>query len=166
MKKLLLMFCAVALLLTGCVGATVQEGSWHAQSLQDVNGQTVKLSSLVGKPTVIKVWASWCSICLSGLKDYNELSGLNLDVNVVSMVEPGRGSEMGEEEFVAWFKSLDDYEDMTVLLDTTGIVKDEFFVRAYPTYVYLDANGEVAKVLPGHQSNVVILKNLASIEKE
>ena len=166
MKKLLLMFCAVALLLTGCVGVTVQEGSWHAQSLQDVNGQTVKLSSLVGKPTVIKVWASWCSICLSGLKDYNELSGLNLDVNVVSMVEPGRGSEMGEEEFVAWFKSLDDYEDMTVLLDTQEIVKDEFFVRAYPTYVYLDANGEVVKVLPGHQNNVVILENLASIEKE
>lgn len=166
MKKVILMICAVALLITGCVGVAVQEGSWHEQSMQDVNGQTVKLSSLIGKPTVIKVWASWCSICLSGLKDYNELSGLNLDANVISMVEPGRGSEMGEEEFVQWFESLNDYEDMTVLLDTQGIVKDEFFVRAYPTFVYLDATGEVAITRPGHQTNVQILETLASIEKE
>ena len=115
---------------------------------------------------MIKVWSSWCSICLSGLKDYDELSAPGLDANVVSMVEPGRGAEMDEEEFVQWFKSLDDYENMTVLLDTEQIAEETFFVRAYPTFVYLDRNGEVVATRPGHQTNVQILETLASIEKE
>jgi thiol-disulfide isomerase/thioredoxin len=167
MKKLILLICASALILTGCAsGGGAQTGSWLDNSLKDTGGQTVKLSTLKGKPTVIKVWASWCSICLSGLKDFNELSALDLDVNVISMVEPGRGSEKGEEEFVQWFTSLGDYNDMTVLLDTQEIAKDEFLVRAYPTMVYLDANGEVVKAQPGHQTNVQILETLASIEKE
>ncbi|MBT3320059.1 MAG: redoxin domain-containing protein [Clostridia bacterium] len=167
MKKLILLICASALILTGCVASGgVDQGSWLDSSLENTDGQTVKLSSLKGKPTVIKVWSSWCSICLSGLKDYNELSGLDLDVNVISMVEPGRGAEKGEEEFVQWFNSLNEYEDLTVLLDTQQIVKDTFYVRAYPTFVYLYANGEVAVVAPGHQTNVQILETLASIEKE
>ena len=166
MKKLILLICAAALILTGCVAGGIDEGSWLDNSLKDTNGRTVKLDTLIGKPTVIKVWSSWCSICLSGLKDFSELSALDLDVNVISMVEPGRGAEKDEEEFVQWFTSLNDYEDMTVLLDTQPIAKDEFFVRAYPTMVYLDANGEIVKTQPGHQTNVQILETLASIEKE
>ena len=166
MKRVFLVMAAALLFVAGCASTGATSESWLNKSLDDVNGGTFELGSLKGKPTVIKVWSSWCSICLSGLKDYNELSALGLDVNVISMVEPGRGAEMDKNEFVAWFNSLDDYKNMTVLLDTEQIAQDTFFVRAYPTFVYLDENGEVAATRPGHQTNVQILETLSSIEKE
>lgn len=152
--------------MAGCAGKANEEDRWQNESLSDVNGQTFELSSLKGKPTVIKVWTSWCSICLAGLGEYNVLSTMDIDANVISMVSPGESGEMKEQEFKDWYLSLDDYKDVTVLLDTKGIVNDNFFVRAYPTYVYLDKDGELAKLLPGHQSNEIILDTLKTIEEE
>lgn len=167
MKRIFMILFASVMFLAGCVntGDTEKENMLD-EELKDVNGNDYKLSSLKGKPTVIKVWASWCSICLSGLKHYNELSAIDIDANVISMVEPGKNGEMKEDEFSEWYLSLDDYKNITVLLDTKSIVKSNFFVRAYPTLVYLNENGEVVKTHPGHQSNEDILKTLEEIRKE
>lgn len=165
MKKLLILIVATMLLLAGC-GAATEQTDWGETNLKDVYGSEVKISDFEGEPTVIKVWSSWCSICLSGLKHYDELSAMDLDANILSMVEPGRNSEMDEEKFAEWFLSLDDYENITVLLDTEGIAKNEFGVRGYPTIVYLDENGDVFKVQPGHQTNEQIIETLGEIKKE
>lgn len=165
MKKLLLLIVATMLILAGC-GAATEQTDWEDINLKDVYGSEVKISDYKGKPTAIKVWSSWCSICLSGLKHYNELSVMDLDANILSMVEPGRNSEMDEEKFSEWFLSLDDYKNITVLLDTEGIAKNEFGVRAYPTMVYLDKNGNVFKVQTGHQTNKQIIETLREIKKE
>ena len=165
MKKIFIILFASVLFLTGCVGSDTEKEAWTDKSLKDIKGDELKLADLKGKPTVIKVWASWCSICLSGLKQYNELSAMDIDANVISMVEPGRGSEMNEEDFSKWFLSLDDYENITVLLDTEDISKNEFGIRAYPTMVYLDADGKVVKVQPGHQDKEQIIETLENIRE-
>ena len=40
--------------------------------LKGVDGKTYKLSDFKGKKVYLKFWASWCSICLSTLKDTDE----------------------------------------------------------------------------------------------
>jgi thioredoxin-related protein len=90
---------------------------------------------------------------------------MDIDANVISMVEPDRGSEMNEVDFSKWFLSLDDYKNITVLLDTEDIAKNEFGVRAYPTMVYLDADGSVVKVQPGHQDKEQIIETLENIRE-
>ena len=67
MKKLLILVVATMLLLAGC-GAATEQTDWGETNLKDVYGREVKISDFEGKPTVIKVWSSWCSICLSGLQ--------------------------------------------------------------------------------------------------
>ncbi len=165
MKKVFMMFFASVMFLAGCTATGAQDVPWTDESLKDVNANEFILSDLKGKPTVIKVWASWCSICLSGLRQYNELSAMDIDANVISIVEPGRGGEMNEEDFSKWFLSLDDYKDMTVLLDTIDLIKNEFGVRAYPTYFYLDADANIVKIHPGHQDNDEIIQALESIRE-
>ena len=49
-------------------------------SLKTLDNQTVTLSQYQGKPLYIKMWASWCPICLAGLAEIDDLSGdKNLD---------------------------------------------------------------------------------------
>ena len=165
MKKLFMVLFASVLFMAGCAGPGAQEEPWTSKTLKDVNGSEFDLSQLKGRPTVIKVWASWCSICLSGLKQYNELSAMDTDANVISIVEPGRRSEMNEEDFSEWFLSLDDYKDMTVLFDDQDIVTNNLGVRAYPTYFYLDADAKIVEIHPGHQDNEQIIETLESIRK-
>ena len=49
-------------------------------SLKTLDNQTVTLSQYQGKPLYIKMWASWCPICLAGLAEIDDLSAeKNLD---------------------------------------------------------------------------------------
>jgi len=123
--------------------------------LMSVTGDTVSLSDLEGKPTYIKFWASWCSICLAGLEDIDNLSGQMNDFNVITIVSPDFNGEQSESDFINWFNTLD-YKNMTVLLDPDGTVAKAYGVRAYPTSSYLDASGNVLKTLPGHVDNEAI----------
>ena len=55
-------------------------------SLKTLDNQTVTLSQYQGKPLYIKMWASWCPICLAGLAEIDDLSAeKNLDFNVITI---------------------------------------------------------------------------------
>lgn len=59
--------------------------------LKTLDNQTVSLSQYQGKPLYIKMWASWCPICLAGLAEIDDLSAeKNLDFNVITIASPGQ----------------------------------------------------------------------------
>ena len=58
-------------------------------SLKTLDNQTVTLSQYQGKPLYIKMWASWCPICLAGLAEIDDLSAeQNLNFNVITIASP------------------------------------------------------------------------------
>ena len=58
-----------------------REGVFGGYILEDVDNQTVTLSQYQDKPLYIKMWASWCPICLAGLAEIDDLSAeKNLDL--------------------------------------------------------------------------------------
>ena len=59
----------------------------------DFDGNAVSLESFQGKPLYIKFWASWCSICLSSLRETDELAGMDSDFTVITVVAPGVDGE-------------------------------------------------------------------------
>ena len=129
-------------------------------SFKTFDGKTVNLSDYKGKKVYIKVWASWCPTCLAGLSEVDSLAANHSDDTVVlSIVAPGVNREKKAEDFKEWFSGLD-YKNLPVLMAE----KPDFFkqvgVIGYPTSVFINANGELVQVHPGHLANEDIQKQL------
>ena len=129
-------------------------------SFKTFDGKTVNLSDYKGKKVYIKVWASWCPTCLAGLADIDSFAANHSDDTVVlSVVAPGVNREKKAEDFKEWFSGLE-YKNLPVLMAE----KPDFFkqvgVIGYPTSVFINANGELVQVHPGHLSNEDIQKQL------
>lgn len=131
-------------------------------TLKDLDGNDYKLSDNKGKKVYMKFWASWCSICLTGLEDLDKLAGENNDFEIVTVVAPGRNREMDTAAFKKWFKELG-LKNLKVLFDETGEVTEHYGIKVYPTSVYVGSNGTDTTVKAGHNSNDDIkdtIKNL------
>ncbi|MEO2213657.1 redoxin family protein [Paenibacillus amylolyticus] len=131
-------------------------------SLLDLKGNTVGLSDVQGKKVYVKYWASWCSICLAGLEDLNNLAGQNNDFQVITIVTPDFKGEKSSQAFTEWFDQQP-YDNITVLLDEKGVWAKEFGVRAYPSSFYIGSDGILTKSQPGHASNEQIMESLQEI---
>ena len=131
-------------------------------TLKDLDGNDYKLSDNKGKKVYMKFWASWCSICLTGLEDLDKLAGENNDFEIVTVVAPERNREMDTTAFKKWFKELG-LKNIKVLFDETGEVTEHYGIKVYPTSVYVSSNGTDTTVKAGHNSNDDIkdtIKNL------
>ena len=119
-------------------------------SLKTLDNQTVSLSQYQGKPLYIKMWASWCPICLAGLAEIDDLSAeKNRGFEVITIVSPGHKGEKSPADFIEWYKGLE-YKNIKVLLDENGDIIDRVHVRGYPFNLFLDSDLNVKKTVPGH----------------
>ncbi|MDO4721596.1 MAG: redoxin family protein [Peptostreptococcaceae bacterium] len=118
-------------------------------ALKDKDGEEFVLSKQKGKKVYVKFWASWCSICLSGLEELNALAGEEKDFEVVTVVAPGFGAEKSREDFVQWFDSLE-YSNIRVLFDESGETMRSYGIRAYPTSAIVGSDGVMTHLVPGH----------------
>lgn len=120
-----------------------------------LNGGTYNLNDQKGKKVYVKYWASWCPICLSSLQEFDDFSTEDTDFEVVSIVSPYFFGEKSKEDFKEWFDGLD-YKNMKVLIDENGKYISQFGIRATPSNLIIDSNGEVVNVIPGQVSKDVI----------
>lgn len=128
-----------------------------------LDGKEVSLADYKGKKVYIKFWASWCPICLSGLADITQLSEMPpKDSVVLTVIAPGVNREKSLEDFKEWFMGVD-YHSLPVLVDKDGQFLKKLGVVGYPTSAFIDANGKVVRVQPGHISNDDIVKTLESL---
>lgn len=142
-------------LLVGCSQGTMakkdgkDDNMAPSFTLQDIEGNTHKLKDYEGKKLYIKLWASWCPICLSGLEELNSLDLETLGYEVLTIVAPEYRNEKNKEDFSSWYSSLS-YKNIKVLFDVNGTYMQEIGVRGYPTSVFIDSKGDLIKVQPGH----------------
>ena len=120
--------------------------------LKDINNKPVSLDKYKGKKVYIKVWASWCPICLSGLNEINSLSAdKNKNFTVITIVSPGLKGEKPTDKFIQWYKGLN-YKNITVLLDEKGTVIKKAKISGYPTNLILDSNLNIISTSQGHMN--------------
>lgn len=128
-----------------------------------LDGKQVSLADYKGKKVYLKFWASWCPICLSGLADITQLSEMPpKDSVILTVIAPGVNREKSLENFKEWFMGVD-YHSLPVLVDKDGQFLKKLGVVGYPTSAFIDANGKVVRVQPGHVSNDDIVKTLESL---
>lgn len=174
MKKLLAMpiFLLFLLMLAACSEGQTSSSAEQLNEgkpapdfkLVDLEGKTHELSEYAGQKVYIKFWASWCSICLSGMNELNELAGENPEFEVLTIVSPGSNAEKSSESFAKWYEGLDNTSNIQVLLDEGGPAFDDYGVIGYPTSVYIGSDGVMVKSQTGHVSNQQIYETFENIQ--
>lgn len=112
--------------------------------LQDLQGDTHRLTDYSGKVLVVNFWASWCAPCREELPLLNQIWS-QLDGESVAMLAINVSDD---REAVAAF--LKDYPiDFDVLLDQHGDISRRWKVTGLPTTIVLDPYGRVSHRLVG-----------------
>jgi len=106
--------------------------------LPRMDGATVSLADLRGKPAVIVFWASWCSSCKEEAPRINALAaeygGKGVRVLGINVKDSLAGVEGGVKEFGIRYP---------VARDSDASVARAYNVRGTPTIVFLDREGVV-----------------------
>ena len=132
-------------------------------TFKTLDGKEVSLAEYKGKKIYVKFWASWCPICLAGLADINQLADMPpKDAVVLTVVAPGVNREKSLEDFKEWFSGLE-YKTLPVLVDNDGQFLKKLGIVGYPSSAFIDANGKVVRVQPGHVTNEDIMKTLETL---
>ena len=132
-------------------------------TFKTLDGKEVSLADYKGKKIYVKFWASWCPICLAGLADINQLADTPpKDAVVLTVVAPGVNREKNLDDFKEWFSGLE-YKTLPVLVDNNGQFLKKLGIVGYPSSAFIDANGKVVRVQPGHVTNEDIVKTLETL---
>ncbi|MBX7058279.1 MAG: TlpA family protein disulfide reductase [Leptospirales bacterium] len=96
-----------------------------------------------GQKTLLVFWATWCGFCRSDIPDLNqlhsELEGRGLHIAAISEEHP---------------LALRNFRDQTpmnydIYSDRDGQLHRAYSIQAYPTLVYLDAEGRIESMSTG-----------------
>lgn len=132
-------------------------------TFKTLDGKDVSLADYKGKKIYLKFWASWCPICLAGLADINQLADMPpKDAVVLTVIAPGVNREKNLDDFKEWFSGLE-YKTLPVLVDNNGQFLKKLGIVGYPSSAFIDANGKVVRVQPGHVTNEDIVKTLETL---
>ena len=151
------------LVMAGCFPSSVQGvgiGNLAPDfQLQNLDGHTVSLGDLQGRPVLINFWATWCPYCIDEMpyiqEIYEEWSDQGL---VVLAINKGESSST----VAAFMRSYN--LPFTVLLDTTQIVSQRYNITGIPVTLFIDKDGIIQdKVIGAFQNKAQIENRLSKI---
>ena len=116
-------------------------------SVEDADGNAVKLSDMAGKPVVLNIWASWCPPCRQEMPEFNKVyEELGADVHFMMVNAVGINGETKKNgsDYVAneGFTFPAYYDMKQDAVSTYGI-------RAFPTSFFIDSDGCIAAGVEG-----------------
>ncbi len=149
LTAILVTIVTTGLLITGCAGdsessvATVGKPAPNFE-LQNLDGQSISLSSLKGKPVLVNFWATWCTPCVSEMpylqeihEDWSDRGLMVLAINI--------GDSASEAEQFLQEHNL----SLPVLLDTKKVIAPKYGIRYIPTTFFIDKDGIVRNKIIG-----------------
>jgi peroxiredoxin len=142
----LLSVVMAAMLIVGQAGAAVDSGPAPDFTLKSRDGSNIKLSELKGQVVMLNFWASWCGPCRQEMplldqlyQRYQPMGFTLLGVNV-------------EEDSSAANKVLKQIPvSFPILYDNKNRVSETYQVRAMPSTILIDRDGNVRYLHKGYQ---------------
>jgi peroxiredoxin len=109
-------------------------------TLEDLDGNPVRLADLEGQVVLVNFWATWCGPCrleMPALQArYDALKAQGFTVLAVNMDEPREDAALFAQDLGLSFP---------VLLDPGASVNDLYRVRGYPTTYIVDREGLISR---------------------
>lgn len=130
-------------------------------TLKTLDGQTVTLSELRGRPVLINFWASWCGPCRLEMPHLQAAYEQYQDKGFTVIAVDVKFDE-GPEAVRAFIDELG--LTFLVVKDETGAVEiDKYNVLGYPTSVFIDRDGVIQYVHRGPMTKDFIEDKLKDI---
>lgn len=148
---------ASAMLADTAAGAPVKIGEMAPDlTVTSLDGKSVKLSSLRGKPVMLDFWATWCPPCRASLPHTQKVATLHGDkIEVLAISDEDKPVI---QKFMADNKySYPAYQDASNAAATT------YKVDGIPTFVIIDANGKLVFYQSGYGGDTPIDEALAKV---
>lgn len=123
--------------------------------LQDLDGRPVKLQDLRGQPLVINLWATWCGPCR---RELPTLAQAQQHMPGVRFVFANQGESAG---VVRAFMDAQGLRLDHVLVDDGMQLSQHYSARAYPTTLFLDAQGHLRDTHMGELSAATLAESLS-----
>jgi peroxiredoxin len=117
--------------------------------LHDLDGKTVKLSSLRGKVVVLDFWATWCPPCVASLPLVTAAASAR---NAQGVVFFGVNQKETSDVIRAFQKEKS--LNFPVLLDAKGTVGTLYQAKAIPETVVIDKKGKIEAVHVGFEAGI------------
>jgi len=115
-------------------------------TLQTPDGQSISLSDYEGRPVLVFLWASWCSICkrtMPGLQSiYEEFAPEGFELLAINT-----SFQDSLTNAISYFESQG--YTYTMLLDQDGSLSRDYQLHAVPLSVLVGPEGEVIDVIIG-----------------
>jgi len=114
-------------------------------TLENLQGESVSLASHLGKDVVVlDFWATWCPPCRKGLPVLDRLSKTYAEKSVAIYAVNIREGDTLVSRFVEENKL-----SLGILLDTKGMVADDYGVSGIPQTVIIDRTGKIHAIHVG-----------------
>ena len=127
--------------------------------LHDLDGQPVPLRALSGRPTVINLWATWCGPCR---REMPVLEAAQQRMPGVRFVFANQGESAVQ---VRRFLGAEKLRLEHVLIDDGMQLSVRYNVRAYPTTLFLDAQGYLRDSHMGELSAATLAESVGRLDR-
>ena len=133
-------------------------------TVQDWEGNMVKLSDFFGKPIVLNFWASWCPPCKAELPDFDDACK-KYDGEVVFLMVNMTDNQMETVEVAKDFIKTYGY-DFPVYFDVDYEAAMVYGVRSIPQTYFINAEGEAVATATGMISAAQLEQGIGMIYSE
>lgn len=148
MRKILKCAAALAVIAALLLSAAGCSKDYEAVNFTVLDSELreVELYDLIGKPIVLNFWATWCYYCKIEMPHFDEAAKKYTDVTFM-MVNYTDGKRETVETASAYIG--DNGYTFPVYYDTALGAADAYAVEAFPTTVFIDADGRIVKTYEG-----------------
>lgn len=157
MVKALFSFSITCFLAITGIAQTIGSSLPALQFTNLQNGEPVQLGDLKNKVVLIDCWATWCTPCITGMKDMNDWQkqfGNKLVVLAISEEKPER-----LKQFLKYRPS-----QLTVISDTAGEFRKVFPYRSIPHTILVGTDGKVKAITSASNLSAAVIKKVINNE--